>query len=96
MAWYAVYEKATGKLVSTGTVLGKLSPDLDYKEYQSNPKSGTNKIWDPSILAFVDRNEPSNPDLAEALSLISGGNLTSAKRDRVLLLILKKLYRERS
>lgn len=48
--WYAVYDSATGALISVGTVLANPLPDgMAYVEYAERPVG----VWDPATLAFV-------------------------------------------
>lgn len=94
MPWYAVYEIATGKLVSTGTVLGHDLPSgLAYKEYAENQLDGN--IWDEAILDFVPKTPPviePDPDLVEAESLIAKQTWTSTEINKALTLLLKKAF----
>jgi len=75
MTWYAVYDKATGALMSTGSVIGDPLPDeLAVVECDENPDHST---WVPDLTAFAltpapepepeEENEtPAPPALGEA------------------------------
>ena len=51
--WYAVYEKLTGKLYSTGTVLSdKIKPEFEVKELGENfDERGL--VWDETNKQFI-------------------------------------------
>lgn len=52
MIWYAIYETATGKLVSTGTVIANPLPaGLASKQYSAEPESGS--LWIETLADFV-------------------------------------------
>lgn len=53
MAWFAVYEKATGRLVSTGTVVADpLDPGLEKAALAAAPDFSA-QDWDPAAKALV-------------------------------------------
>lgn len=53
MAWFAVYEKATGRLVSSGTVVADpLDPTLEKVALAVAPDFSA-QDWDPGAKAFV-------------------------------------------
>jgi hypothetical protein len=49
--WYAVYDRATGRLVSTGTVLGDFGDEYEVSEYADRPDRDTR--WDATTKTFV-------------------------------------------
>lgn len=52
--FYAVYDKASGRLVSSGTVLSaKVDPALEVKTFADPPPEG--QAWDEVTLAFKPR-----------------------------------------
>jgi len=52
--WYAVYDKTTGALKATGTVLSqKLPATLGVKEFDFNPQEGF--AWDKASLTFIEK-----------------------------------------
>jgi len=93
--WYAVYEKATGRLVSTGTVLGSLPEGLAYKEYADNQLE-LDYMWDEAMMDFVPKPDPSEPvvdqNLVDAEVLISKETWTSTEINKALTLLLKRAY----
>jgi len=55
MAWFAVYEKATGRLVSTGTVVADpLDPELEKVALAARPDFSA-QDWDPGTKALVTK-----------------------------------------
>ena len=53
MTWFAIYEKATGRLVSTGTVVADpLDPGLEKVALAAAPEFGA-QDWDPTAKALV-------------------------------------------
>ena len=53
MAWFAVYEKATGRLVSTGTVVADpLDPELEKVALAARPDFSA-QDWDPAAKVLV-------------------------------------------
>jgi hypothetical protein len=53
MPWFAIYEKATGRLVSTGTVVADpLDPGLEKVALAAAPEFGA-QDWDPAAKALV-------------------------------------------
>jgi hypothetical protein len=82
--WYAVFESATGRLVSTGTALGELPPEQEAIELSGPPRDA--EMWDEATRAFVSRPEKVVVDraddvLAELEEL--GGRDRAAVRDAV-------------
>lgn len=72
--WYAVYEKSTGRLLSTGTVLGTLSSDKGVKELGGSFSFG-GKVWNEQLLDFEEKDDP---QIAEFLARLLGApELTS-------------------
>ena len=60
--WFAVYEKATGELRSTGTVIADTLPeDLDVLPLPGDPAG---LVWNPQALAFEP---PPPPDLSQVM-----------------------------
>jgi len=53
MSWFAIYEKATGRLVSTGTVVADpLDPGLEKVALAAAPDFSA-QDWDPTAKALV-------------------------------------------
>jgi len=55
MAWFAIYECATGRLISQATEVdqGRLNPSLCVKQFVEKPVG--NVVWDPSLLNYIPR-----------------------------------------
>ena len=55
--FYAVFDKATGRLVSSGSaVAAKLSADLVVKEFADKPRD--DQVWDEATLGFKSAPRP--------------------------------------
>lgn len=52
--WYAIYEKATGKLVSLGTVLASPLPEALEAKMVDEGEMGPGKVWNETLLKMED------------------------------------------
>ena len=95
MTWFAVYEIATGRLLSVGTVVSDpLRPGLAKKELADRPPD--DKEWDPVALQFVKKPVPP-PDTRRKDILAKETNAwTMRDTGNALKLLVEKLIPENS
>ena len=92
--FYAVYEKATGKLLSVGSVLGKIKPENAVKELGDSDPTQEGMIWDEKTLSFKMGNDPfMEAFVNKILALPELNELTTTLKTSLKDKLIKILYK---
>jgi hypothetical protein len=92
--FYAVYDVANGRLVSTGDVVADPLPaGLAKKEI--GRQMAANEEWDATALAYRSRAPRTDADRNSAEALLARGSWTQAELHDAIRLVLKRNFRER-
>ena len=103
MVWYAVYESATGRLLSVTTLLGDLPVGVTTLNLAGEPAD--NQMWDSTTRTFIPRpakvlvdrlqdilSNPAYADFATAYNVLNAANKTRL-RNMLIKLLGRQRYR---